>query len=366
MNKTAVVDRDRAMGAYIGGAIGDAMGGPVEGNHAARIKRLCGKVTGFLPYQGPYYRGQVGRPGGALHADPGSVTDDSFLRAELTRFFLDTPPPRTAGMLADYFIEHANRDYFWYPKLEPLDRIERGEVDPKDAGMDAPQGGGAAWWTPVGILHAGDPEGAAAETKRLCRIWKAPFEQDVLSSTQAALAEGLRMGATVQSMMDAMLRVCGPLAQKLLERGVRIGRQARNLDQLIRNLYDTALMPENTVKKDGFPESAAVIKETDGPMPPVHPCVVDTEEKYITNALAEQMPLAAAAFVFAQGSADAITTAAMIGRDADSIATTVGSWVGALVGESGLPKQWVDVVCEVNLVEIDIRGLAESLLMLDG
>jgi len=55
----------------------------------------------------------------------------------------------------------------------------------------------------------------------------------------------------------------------------------------------------------------------------------------------------------------------MIGRDADSIATTVGSWVGALQGLSSLPKEWSDTVCEVNMKEIDIHALAEKLYMLD-
>jgi ADP-ribosylglycohydrolase len=39
-------DRDKALGAYIGAAIGDAMGGPVECNHAARIKRLASEIDG--------------------------------------------------------------------------------------------------------------------------------------------------------------------------------------------------------------------------------------------------------------------------------------------------------------------------------
>lgn len=56
-----------------------------------------------------------------------------------------------------------------------------------------------------------------------------------------------------------------------------------------------------------------------------------------------------------------IPATVMFGRDADSTATTVGGWVGALHGESGLPKEWVDTVCEVNAREIDIRGLAERL-----
>ncbi len=362
---TADSTRDKAMGAYIGGAIGDAIGGPVEGLHAARIRRLCGAITGFLPYAPPHHAKAVPRAGGPLHAEPGSVTDDSFLRAELTRYFLNTEPPRTPKKLAEYFIAHANRDYFWYPKLEPLNRIQKGEVSAEDAGMDAPQGGGAAWWTPIGILHAGDPKGAAKETRNLCRIWKAPLEQDILSCVQAALAEGLKDKANVDSMMKALLSVCGPLAGKLMERGISIGRKARSFDDLLYTLYHTALMPENVMKGD-FPESAGMIKDADAPMPPIHPCVEDTDDKYATNALAEQMPFAAAVFVFSKGTPAAITNAAMLGRDADSIATTVGSWVGALRGESGLPKEWVETVCIVNTVEIDIRGLAEGLLRLDG
>jgi ADP-ribosylglycohydrolase len=39
----------------------------------------------------------------------------------------------------------------------------------------------------------------------------------------------------------------------------------------------------------------------------------------------------------------------MLGHDADSTATMIGSWVGALHGESGLPREWVDTVCQVNI-----------------
>ena len=54
----------------------------------------------------------------------------------------------------------------------------------------------------------------------------------------------------------------------------------------------------------------------------------------------------------------------MMGRDCDSTATTVGSWVGALHGESGLPPDWVETVCRVNAPEIEIQGLAEALIAL--
>ena len=95
--------RDRAIGAYIGAAIGDAMGGPVECNHAARIKRTVGEITGLLPYAKPYTLIDL-HPGYALRADAGAVTDDTFIRGDFTRFYLQTEPPRTQDLLVRWMI----------------------------------------------------------------------------------------------------------------------------------------------------------------------------------------------------------------------------------------------------------------------
>jgi len=62
----------------------------------------------------------------------------------------------------------------------------------------------------------------------------------------------------------------------------------------------------------------------------------------VTGLLPYEGPLAVTSPVFADGRSDAIPTARMIGRDADSVATTVGSWVGALCGRSGLPSEVVE------------------------
>ena len=100
-------------------------------------------------------------------------------------------------------------------------------------------------------------------------------------------------------------------------------------------------------------------------MPPVVNPLEDSEGAYASCFFAEQVPISIAAFVYGNGDPRiAIPVTCMIGRDADSTATTVGSWVGALHGESGLPKEWVDAVCQVNMGEIDIRGLAEELYSL--
>ena len=64
---------DRSMGAFLGAAIADAIGGPPECQHAARIKKLFGEITGFVEYKKPPSLFPL-QPGYALHPDPGSVT----------------------------------------------------------------------------------------------------------------------------------------------------------------------------------------------------------------------------------------------------------------------------------------------------
>jgi ADP-ribosylglycohydrolase len=352
-------DKDRSLGAYIGAAIGDAMGGPVECSHAARIKRLVGEIDGLLPYRKPYSFNDPG-PGYALSTDAGSVTDDTFIRGDITRFFLDTRPPRTPALLAEWLLAHADFSMWWPPIIEGLRRVERGEVSAEDGGLTFFQGGGIGWWTPIGILHAADPEGAAAEARNLCRIWKAPLEQDLLACVQAVLAEAMREGASVDSVVDAILLPCGPLARKLIERAIDIALAAKDFDDLVDQLYHSVLMPDLRLRHTQESPRAA-----DAPLPPVTLPVEDTKEKYLSSFFAEQVPIAVAGFLFGKGDPRAaIPCTCRIGRDADSTATVVGSWVGALHGESGLPRDWVETVCRVNRQEIDIRGLAEQLYRL--
>ena len=132
---------DRAMGAYIGAAIGDAMGGPVECNHAARIKRLVGEITGLLPYAKPYTLIDL-HPGYALRPDAGAVTDDTYIRGDFTRFYLQTRSPRTPDVLAKWLLENADFSQWWGPAVEALRRVKRGEVSAEEGGMTYRQGGG--------------------------------------------------------------------------------------------------------------------------------------------------------------------------------------------------------------------------------
>ena len=104
--------RDRALGCWLGAAIADAMGGPVECQHYKRIRKYYGDFKGFLPYKKP--PGLIDlNPGYALHEAPGSITDDTFIRLDLARFYINTMPPYTPQKLADYLLKHAHFEHWW-------------------------------------------------------------------------------------------------------------------------------------------------------------------------------------------------------------------------------------------------------------
>ncbi len=341
--------RDKAMGCFMGAAIADAMGGPVECQHYRRIAREFPDFDDFLPYRKP--PGMIGiGPGYALSPDPGNITDDTYIRLDLARFVLQADPPYTASAFAAWLVKHADFSNWWSVAVKPLRRIEKGEVRAEESGLDHKQGGGGGWWQPVAMLHAGDPEAASRAAADLCRIWKAPLERDILSSVVAGQAAAFRPGATVESVVEAVLEDSGPLARKLFERAVEIARQADRPQELYERLYAHCLVGKCST-------------EVDGPMPPAVKPLEDSDKVYSGILFAEQQPLALAYFVFGKGDPRrTVLTAVKGGRDADSIATNSAGWLGALHGESVWPKRWLDGVREANKPRVDLRKIAENLV----
>lgn len=345
---------DRCVGAYLGAAIGDAMGGPVECLHFEQIRKLFPDgVQGLLPYQPPHTWMEL-HPGYALHGEPGSVTDDTYIRKDLTQYFLHSPQPYTAQSLALYLAEHAAFDQWWPPVVQVLFAIQRGEADAETSGLSHMQGGGIGWWSQLGILHSGDPERAAALGRSLCRIWKAPLEQDFCAAVAAGVAVATVDGSDWEQVVEAMLQYGGPLSGRLIGRAVDIALDESDMWTLARKLYDNILVPDDPTH------------ESDGPMPPASPGAADHEPPYASLFWAEQVPLAAAALAFGKGGPDSIPCCVNFGRDCDTTATTVGAWVGGLQGKSGLPREWVDAVISANKAELDLVSLAESLASVES
>ena len=78
--------RDRARGCLVGGAVGDALGGPTEGWTPAQIvERYGGPVEGIV---GPYYENwREARPLAPFHNGDGRITDDTLMVHALVRVY---------------------------------------------------------------------------------------------------------------------------------------------------------------------------------------------------------------------------------------------------------------------------------------
>jgi len=234
--------RSRAMGCFMGAAIADAMGGPVECQHYKRIARYFPDFRDHISYNMPPATFISLKPGYALDDAPGSITDDTFIRMDLARYMLENNPPYTAASFAPWLSENADFSNWWDPARKAVERVVEGKVTPEEGGKQHKQGGGGAWWQPVSILHAADPDKASAVTADMCRIWKAPLEQDILSSVVAGQAAAYKEGATIDSVVNAILDDSGPLARKLFTRAVEIARKADHPVDLYENIYQHLLV----------------------------------------------------------------------------------------------------------------------------
>jgi hypothetical protein len=240
----------------------------------------------------------------------------------------------------------------WPPEmLEPLERIRRGETPPETAGEAHKPGGGLGWWTPIGIVNLGKPKKAAGEMIRLSAVWKRPAEQDLLAAVQAGVAHALMPRATVETVVEAAKEHVGSLTRSLIDRAVAVGRSVKRGEDeaFVDRCYENLLV---NVAPDGV----------DDAVPPSAQAGSDHSKPCGSPLLAETVPLAFAALVFGDGRSRAtMLAAAALGRDAKAIGSTVGAWIGALVGRARLPREWMGWVIAANLDDVDLVTQANAL-----
>lgn len=354
----AIADRekfmDKALGCFMGAAIGDSLGGSVECQHYLRIRKYAGDFNDLLPFGKPISIWDPPSDGWARRGEPGTITDDTYIRMDLLDFFLHVQPPYTAEKLADYLLENSDFFGWWDPPLNHLKRIEKGEIPAKDAGrfMEI-QGGGGGWWQPVSILYAGNTSEASRVAAELCSIWKTGLARDILSSVVAGQSAAFKDDASIDSIIDTVLSDSGPKAKKLFERAIHIALDSGSADELYVNLYTHASVSNAT--------HTGEFNSMEGPVPPVEE-VEYTEDFCSSIAFAEQQPWALAYLVYGNGDPEkTLLTAVKGGRDADSIATNTASWLGALHGVSIWPQKWIDTVQAANLVDFDLLKAGQEL-----
>ncbi|MGO1200129.1 MAG: ADP-ribosylglycohydrolase family protein [Dermabacteraceae bacterium] len=344
--------RNRMTGVVIGAAVGDALGGPVEGYSPEQIvERHGGPVTGIV---GPWFEDWANaRPMSPYHKGDGNVTDDTLMTHALIDVYTRLRRHLTAFDLVDYFAPILMHEPRWIPELEKetvlLNRIflaEKwivakgfyGHADPREAGSGNIVNCGAAMYVaPVGVVNAGDPEAAYAEAIDLTAAHQSSYGREAAGVFAAAVAAALAEGATPDSAVDAAQRVARDGTADAITAVVGAARAWNGSTPLHEVLRD-AVRPFDTVGET------------------YRQPLADARRPSRTKSI-EELPIALG-FVAAHG-ADWRTTvlgAVNYGRDCDSIATMAGALLGGIGGTDAVPAEWASAVAEASRMDIEAVG----------
>ncbi|MET9321285.1 ADP-ribosylglycohydrolase family protein [Streptomyces sp. NPDC003038] len=339
---------DRASGALVGAAVGDALGGPVEGWSPDQIvERHGGRVHGIV---GPWYENwRTARPIAPYHKGDGHVTDDTLMTHALVRVYEAVRDHLDAYAIAEHLVPDLMNNPRWIPELEaealPLQRIFLAEkwivtrlhyahADPREAGSgNIVNCGAAMYMAPVGIANAGNPAGAYAEALDVAGAHQSSYGREAAGVFAAAVAAACLPGATAASVVDTALSLAKDGTREAISAVCEVAYRHRD--------FESALVPLR-----------AAVAPYDSVGPDYRKPSLDARRPSRLHAI-EELPIALGMLIVADGAYEtSVLGAVNYGRDCDSIATMAGAIAGALGGESVVPAAWAKQVAEASRLDL--------------
>ncbi|QEU85226.1 ADP-ribosylglycohydrolase family protein [Streptomyces viridosporus] len=356
---------ERITGALVGAAVGDALGGPVEGYSPEQIvERHGGRVRGVVgPWNGDAWR--TARPIAPYHKGDGHVTDDTLMTHALVRVYATVRDHLDAHAVADHLVPDLMTTPRWIPELEaealPLQRIflaekwlvariHYGHVDPREAGVgNIVNCGAAMYMAPVGLVDAAHPAAAYTEALDVAGAHQSSYGREAAGVFAAAVAAACAPGATPDSVVAACLSLAKDGTREAIERVCEEASRHCDFESALGPLR-RAVAPYDTVGPDYRSPSLGARRPSR------------------LHAI-EELPVALGMVVVAGGDfRHAVLGAVNYGRDCDSIATMAGAVTGAL--GSPVPEDWAKTVAEASRLDlwepaVTLTGVAREVFARD-
>jgi ADP-ribosylglycohydrolase len=344
---------ERITGALVGAAVGDALGGPVEGYTPEQIvERHGGRIHGIVgPWNGDAWR--TARPIAPYHKGDGHVTDDTLMTHALVRVYATVRDHLDAYAVAEHLVPDLMTGPRWIPELEaeaiPLQRIflaekwlvarlHYGHVDPREAGTgNIVNCGAAMYMAPVGLVNAADPAGAYAEALDIAGAHQSSYGREAAGVFAAGVAAACAPGASPDSVVAACLSLAKDGTRSAIEAVCEVAARHTDFESALIPLRE-AVAPYDTVGPDYRSPSLAARRPSR------------------LHAI-EELPVALGMLVVSGGDyRHAVLGSVNYGRDCDSIATMSGALAGALGSE--IPHDWAKTVAESSRLDLHAPATA--------
>jgi ADP-ribosylglycohydrolase len=346
---------DRAVGALAGAAVGDALGGATEGWESHEIHEHCGGwVEGVI--RSIRHQRNVIKPFSPFWKGDGHVTDDTLMTRVLVQAYAAKRDHLDAYDVERLVVPALVDEPTWIPELDREDllyhrlflaekwlvlKLRYGHSDPRDAGVGNIVNCGAAMYiAPVGIANAGGPEAAYVEALDLTGAHQSSYGREAAAVLAAAVAEALRPGATVDTVVDVTLHLAKDATRAAIEAVCDV---ASSLDGW----------------RDG---GLAVLRAAFAPFDSVGEHYAQpAQNARIPSRLhsIEEVPIALGLLVATGGDyLETMLGGVNYGRDSDSIASMGGALAGAL--GSPVPRRLIDEVGEASKLDLEEPGRTMS------
>ena len=332
----------KVRGGFLGAAIGDALGGPVEGLPFDEIERLHVRVAGFLPYPHPP----------AEHNQwtnaPGSYTDDTRMALLVSRAIIDSEGAPNRGDLTKVFV-----DYFYnhdgdLPRAFVEEYVMKGLYGARKLAYGGqPTNGALMGNAPIGLVNPADPRTAFSMAFELAFITDG-YGKESAAMGAAAVATAMRPHTTVDEIIGASLdaarwfRRDGPRWGSAIERYEWARFEGRPNEELVNAAVTIAARERDTATmREALYEA-------------LHVSPVGSEA-------GQTLAVAFAMLKAADGDyLNSVLGAVNYGRDCDSYAAVTGAIAGALNGIDSIPNDLVQGVQEANPAD-DLEEVARRL-----
>jgi len=326
----------KVYGSLIGGAIGDALGGPVETFHYKFIREYHnGRVTELKEYDRPEDFHQPGPNSGAYarSSKAGTYTDDTYLRHFITDAIVTKQGRIAPEDLAKVWIEKMETKYFWVSITNSWNRLALTATPTWEIGAgNVPDNSSAMCIGPIGVINAGDPAQAAQDAYAIASLSHDGYARDAACVIASATAEAMKPDATVDGIMQASIEHMPnrdtSAMYGALQRAIEWADQTADTEELTALFYAKGLV------------SYAIR----------HPAPRAKSERlsWSVDPL-ESIPVVIAMFYKTKGDyEEAVVASANFGRDCDTIACMTGYIAGALNGVDGIPERWIRTVSEAQ------------------